>query len=151
MGHCHGIDMNEDPFNLSRVVTAQEGVYEQALTELRRGLKESHWMWFIFPQINGLGFSEMAKRYSIKSRHEAEAYLKHPVLGPRLAECSSALLHIHGKSAFDIMGFPDDLKLASSMTLFASVSEAGSVFHQVIAKYFHEEFDLRTFEILAHI
>lgn len=123
----------------------------QALEELKHGRKETHWMWVIFPQIDGLGFSEMAKRYSIKSRQEAEAYLKHPVLGPRLVECSSALLNVHGKSVFDIMGFPDDLKLASSMTLFASVSEAGSVFHQVIEKYFDGDFDLRTFEILAHI
>lgn len=141
--------MTEDPFNLQRFITAQEEVYDQALEELKRGRKETHWIWFIFPQIEGLGRSEMAQRYSIKSRQEAEEYLKHPVLGPRLVECCNALLYIHGKSICDIMGFPDDLKLASSMTLFAGVSKDDSVFREVIDKYFQRQTDPRTIEILA--
>ncbi|MGB8356548.1 MAG: DUF1810 domain-containing protein [Chthoniobacteraceae bacterium] len=141
--------MNEDPFNLTRFLTAQEHTYEPALAELKRGEKESHWMWFIFPQIDGLGHSDMAIRYAIKSRQEATAYLQHPVLGPRLLQCSGALLHIHGKTALDIMGYPDDLKLHSSMTLFAAVSNPGSVFHQVIDKYFQGQPDQNTIDILA--
>ncbi len=134
--------------DLTRFVEAQQDVYESALSELKRGSKESHWMWFIFPQIGGLGHSTMAKKYAIKSRQEAETYLLHPVLGPRLVKCSRALLQIQNKSASEIMGSPDDLKLRSSMTLFARVSEANSVFHQVIDKYFQGRADQRTIEIL---
>lgn len=141
--------MNEDPFNLNRFLTVQEGVYAQALAELRRGKKENHWMWFIFPQIDGLGRSEMARHYAIKSRAEAVAYLQHPVLGPRLVECAEALLQIHGKSASDIMGYPDDLKLNSNMTLFAAISEPGSIFHQVLDRYFKGNADSKTIELLA--
>lgn len=140
--------MNEDPFNLARFLTAQEHTYEPALAELKRGEKESHWMWFIFPQIDGPGHSDMAIRYAIKSWQEAAAYLQHPILGPRLIECSSALLQIRGKIASDIMGYPDDLKLHSSMTLFASVSKEGSIFRQVIDKYFQGQPDKKTIDIL---
>jgi len=141
--------MNEDPFNLTRFLKAQEGIYERALAELQRGQKETHWMWFIFPQIDGLGRSGMAREYAIKSREEAAAYLQHPLLGRRLVECSEALLHIQGRSVSDIMGYPDDLKLNSSMTLFATVSEQGSVFYRVIDRYFKGHDDRKTRAILA--
>ena len=107
----------EDPFDLSRFVKAQDGVYERALKEIKRGEKQSHWMWFIFPQIDGLGSSSTARFYSVKSGPEAKAYLDHPLLGPRIIECSQVLLRIQGRSASDIFGYPDDLKLRSSMTL----------------------------------
>ena len=114
-----------DPHNLSRFVEAQEQDYDQALSEIRRGRKQSHWMWYIFPQFDGLGFSATSRRYSIKSLAEAEAYLRHPVLGPRLIECAEAALGVEGRSAFEIFGSPDDMKLRSCATLFASVSPAG--------------------------
>ena len=108
----------DDPFDLQRFVDAQASVYERVRAELRNGRKQSHWMWFIFPQIAGLGHSAMAQRYAISSLREAEAYLKHPVLGPRLRECTRLMLRIEGKSAHDILGSPDDLKFHSSLTLF---------------------------------
>jgi uncharacterized protein (DUF1810 family) len=138
----------EDQFDLNRFVEAQAAVYDQALAELKRGQKESHWMWFIFPQIDGLGRSSTARFYAIKSAEEAKAYLNHTVLGKRLLECSSALLSHRGKSASDIFGFPDDLKLKSSMTLFARVAESDSVFSCVLDKYFGGNLDQRTIEIL---
>jgi len=141
--------MNEDPFNLNRFLTAQEETYTQALAELRRGEKESHWIWFIFPQIDGLGRSETARRYALKSRAEAVAYLQHPVLGPRLIECAEALLQVHGKSASDIMGYPDDLKLHSSATLFAAISKPGSLFHQLLTRYFQGKADQKTISLLT--
>ena len=119
-----------DPHNLSRFVEAQDQDYDQALSEIRRGRKQSHWMWYIFPQFDGLGFSAISRRYSIKSRAEAEAYLRHPVLGPRLIECAEAALGVEGRSAFEIFGSPDDMKLRSCATLFARVSPAGSVFER---------------------
>ena len=139
-----------DPFELIRFVEAQDGVYERALAELKQGLKESHWMWFIFPQIEGLGSSSMARFYSIKSVNEAKAYLEHPWLGQRLIECSNALLQHSGKSASDIFGFPDDLKLRSSMTLFASISESEpeSVFSRVLEQYFAGQLDQQTLDTL---
>src|SRR5690348_3268527 len=111
----------DDRFDLDRFVRAQEEVYCRALSEITLGRKRSHWMWFIFPQIDGLGCSSTAKFYAIKSKDEAKAYLNHPRLGKRLNECAEALLKIKGKSATEIFGYPDDLKLRSSMTLFASV------------------------------
>ncbi len=138
-----------DPFNLNRFVEAQASTYVRALGEVRRGRKESHWMWFIFPQIDGLGHSSTARRYAIKSADEAKAYLEHSVLGPRLRECSQALLSYRGKSAADIFGFPDDLKLRSSMTLFATVSEPDSVFSRVLAQYFEGKPDPRTLDLLG--
>jgi uncharacterized protein (DUF1810 family) len=116
----------DDPHDLNRFVQAQAGVYEQALAEVRAGRKRSHWMWFVFPQVDGLGSSSMARRYAIRSRAEAEAYLAHPVLGPRLVECAEAAAAVPGPaSALDVFGSPDDLKLRSSATLFACVSPRG--------------------------
>jgi uncharacterized protein (DUF1810 family) len=144
--HDHKPD--EDPFDLERFLQAQEGGYEQALKELKRGRKVSHWMWYVFPQIDGLGSSEIAHYYSIKSSNEAFAYLQHPTLGPRIVECCDAILNIHGKSATGIFGFPDDLKLGSSMTLFSTVADPDSVFARVILKYFEGVPDTRTLELL---
>jgi len=133
-----------DPYNLNRFVEAQEGVYKRALAEISSGRKRSHWMWFIFPQFEGLGFTSTSRRYSIKSIAEAEAYLGHPVLGPRLIQCAEAALGIEGRSAFEIFGSPDDAKLRSCATLFASVSPAGSVFDRLLDKYFEGQRDDKT-------
>ena len=138
-----------DPFGLARFVEAQQGVYEQALGELRRGLKETHWMWFIFPQIEGLGNSSTARHYAIKSAEEAKAYLEHPVLGARLAACCETLLTLEGRSAAEIFDFPDDVKLRSCATLFSVVAGEGSVFGRVLRKYFKGKPDQRTLELLA--
>ena len=124
-----------DPHDLERFVQAQASNYDDAITELRAGKKRTHWMWYIFPQLEGLGKSAMAQRYSIKSEAEARAYLEHPILGPRLLECTSAVVNTTGKSAHDIFGSPDDLKLHSSATLFARVSD-NPLFHQILDKYF---------------
>ena len=138
-----------DPHNLSRFVQAQEDDYEQALAEIRSGRKRSHWMWYIFPQIDGLGFSSTSRRYSIKSVAEAEAYLSHPVLGPRLVECTEAALRVEGRSAFEIFGSPDEMKLRSCATLFACVAPAGSVFDRLIDKYFQGRRDGKTLHLLG--
>jgi uncharacterized protein (DUF1810 family) len=138
-----------DVFNLDRFVIAQEHSYDIALSELRRGKKASHWMWFIFPQLVGLGTSSTARKYAIRSLDEARAYLDHPVLGPRLLECCKALLSVHGRSASDIMGYPDDLKLRSSMTLFALARPSDSEFDEVITMYFGGRQDSRTIELLG--
>src|SRR3954467_6751126 len=125
-------------FPLSRFVTAQEheGTYETAVAELRAGAKRSHWMWFVFPQIAGLGHSRMSRDYAISSLGEAEAYLRHPVLGARLLECSRILTELDGRSASEVFGAVDAIKLRSSMTLFARAAPAGSLFEQVLARYF---------------
>jgi len=141
--------MSDDPFNLERFVEAQEGLHERALSELRAGRKTSHWMWFVFPQIEGLGQSWMSKRYAISGLGEARAYLAHPVLGPRLVECSEAVLGVEGRSASEIFGFPDDVKLRSSMTLFARAAEPGSVFSRALDKYFRSEGDPETLRRLG--
>src|SRR4051812_46286032 len=139
-----------DPYDLERFVAAQRGVFDVALEELRDGAKRSHWMWFIFPQVAGLGTSPMAARYAIQSGREAVAYLAHPLLGPRLIACTNALLQLEGKTARDVMGTPDDLKLKSSMTLFAAVSATkGSPFAQVIERYFAGAQDEKTMAYLA--
>lgn len=138
-----------DPFDLGRFVGAQQGDYETALSEIRSGRKRSHWMWYVFPQLAGLGVSAMSKRYAIRSRAEAEAYRRHPVLGPRLVEIAEAVLGVGGRSALEIFGSPDDLKLRSCMTLFAAVSPAGSVFERVLAKYFRGERDEATLRLLV--
>jgi uncharacterized protein (DUF1810 family) len=138
-----------DSHNLSRFVQAQEDDYEQALAEIRSGRKRSHWMWYIFPQIDGLGFSSTSRRYSIKSVAEAEAYLSHPVLGPRLVECAEAALRVEGRSAFEIFGSPDEMKLRSCATLFACVAPAGSVFDRLIDKYFQGRRDGKTLHLLG--
>jgi uncharacterized protein (DUF1810 family) len=137
-----------DPHDLNRFVRAQEQQYEQVLAELRSGRKRSHWMWYIFPQCDGLGSSSMSKRYSIKSLAEAKAYLDHSLIGPRLIACAEAVLQIEGRSAFDIFGTPDDMKLQSCATLFARVSEPGSVFHQLLRKYFNDQRDLNTLRLM---
>nr|WP_210303308.1 DUF1810 domain-containing protein [Rhizobium aethiopicum] len=136
-------------YNLERFVNAQNGVYEQALSELKAGRKTSHWMWFIFPQIAGLGTSAMAEKYAIRSAGEAAAYLADPTLSSRLLRCVEAILSIDGRSAHDILGSPDDLKLRSSMTLFAAISDHGSPFHRAIDRFYQGKFDERTIEILS--
>ena len=138
-----------DPYNLSRFVHAQEGDYAQALSELRDGRKRTHWIWYILPQIDGLAFSSTSKRYAIKSADEARAYLDHPVLGPRLLECAGALLRVEGKSATEILGSPDDMKLRSCATLFAYALPAGSVFDRLLEKYYRGGRDSKTLQLLG--
>jgi len=138
-----------DPHDLSRFVQAQEGDYERALGELRIGQKRTHWIWYIFPQLDGLGFSATAKRYAIKSVEEAKAYLAHPLLGPRLLQCAEAVLRVEGRSATAIFGSPDDLKLRSCATLFACVSPPGSVFHRLLDRYYRGEPDGKTLRLLG--
>jgi uncharacterized protein (DUF1810 family) len=138
----------KDHFGLSRFMSAQHEVYNRALEELKSGAKRTHWMWYIFPQIDGLGHSATAEYYAIKSLEEAREYLNHPVLGSRLVECAKAVLAIEGRLASEIFGYPDDLKLKSSMTLFASVADSGSIFVRVLDKYFHGEKDGRTLQLL---
>jgi uncharacterized protein (DUF1810 family) len=137
-----------DPFNLCRFVSAQKGVFDVALAELKAGCKESHWMWFIFPQLEGLGYSSTARKYAIRNLEEARAYLQNSVLGPRLIECCRALLSVNGKSAPEIMGHPDDLKLRSSMTLFSLATGSRTEFEAVLKKYFDGVQDARTIELL---
>ncbi len=139
-----------DPHNLQRFVDAQRTVYANVLAELKQGRKRSHWMWFIFPQIAGLGFSAMAQHYAIASREEAVAYVAHDMLGPRLIECTRLVLDIDGKSIHDILGSPDDMKFRSSMTLFGAVSD-NPVFGQAIAKYYSDGGDQATLDILARL
>ena len=127
---------NDDPHDLDRFLRAQDANYPQALAEIRAGRKQSHWMWYVFPQFNGLGFSSTSRRYAIKSADEARAYLRHPVLGPRLTECCEAAVAVDGRSATEVFGSPDDMKLRSCATLFAAVSPAGSVFEQVLDRLF---------------
>ncbi len=133
-----------DLYNLQRFVDVQQPVYQQVLTELRQGRKMSHWIWFIFPQIQGLGSSETARYFAISNREEAVAYLAHPLLGPRLRECTQLLTHIHGKSIDQILGYPDNLKFKSSMTLFAHATEENEAFLTALKMYFSGEFDSAT-------
>lgn len=139
----------DDAHNLQRFVDAQESVYEQALFEIRSGRKRSHWMWFVFPQFAGLGVSPTSQHFAIRSLDEARAYLAHPVLGPRLIECASAVLGAEGRSAHEIFGSPDDLKLRSCATLFSSVSPEGSVFHRLLGTCFRGEPDEQTLTLAA--
>jgi uncharacterized protein (DUF1810 family) len=141
----------DDLFGLNRFISAQHEVYNRVLEELKSGAKRTHWMWFIFPQIEGLGHSTTAEYYAIKSIEEAREYLNHPLLGSRLSECAQAVLAIDGRSASDIFGYPDDLKLKSSMTLFACVADSGSVFVRVLDKYFQGERDARTLQLLEKL
>jgi uncharacterized protein (DUF1810 family) len=134
--------------SLKRFLDAQERDYATALKEINNGHKRSHWMWYIFPQIGGLGYSEMAKRYAIKDLSEAAAYLKHPILGSRLIEISNALLAIGSSNATEVMGSPDDLKLRSCMTLFSQVPNASSVFEEVLKKYFDGKNDEATLKLM---
>lgn len=144
--------MSDDPYNLQRFVDAQDApswrgsmsIYEVACEELRNGLKEEHWMWFIFPQIAGLGRSAMAQRYAISSLKEAAAYLEHPVLGPRLRECTRLMLEVQGRAAGEILGFIDEMKFRSSMTLFANATTDNQIFLDALQKYFHGQQDEAT-------
>jgi uncharacterized protein (DUF1810 family) len=139
----------DDRFDLAPFVRAQEETYSQALVELRQGRKRTHWMWFVFPQFDGLGSSPTSKCFAIKSVDEAGAYLAHPVLGARLRECSEALLSLTGLSAIDIFQYPDDLKLHSSMTLF-DLAAPGAVFARVLDEYFRGERDERTLQLVRN-
>ncbi len=141
----------DDPFDLSRFTPAQERIYDRVLAELRSGQKRTHWIWYIFPQIDGLGHSTTTKHYAIKSTEEARQYLNHPVLGTRLLECAEAVLAVEGRSVSEIFGYPDDLKLKSSMTLFETVADKRSVFVRVLDKYFHGERDVRTLHLLEKL
>lgn len=135
--------------DLKRFLEAQADDFETALAEIGRGRKESHWMWYVFPQIEGLGSSSTARFYAVKDRTEAENYLAHPVLGKRLIEISETLLGVEGKTAHEIFGRPDDLKLKSSMTLFGELENAHPVFRKILDKYFGGEKDSRTLELLG--
>jgi len=141
--------MNTDVYNLQRFVDAQEGVYDQVCAELRDGRKTGHWMWFIFPQIAGLGYSHMARAFAIASRQEAEAYLKHPTLGPRLLECTRLVNRVPGRTIHEILGYPDDLKFRSCMTLFAAAAPGNPAFKAALEKYFGGESDPLTLEKIA--
>ena len=142
-----GVDSGEG-LDLERFVDAQAGVYERVCGELRAGRKQSHWMWFVFPQIRGLGSSEMAVRYAISSLEEAKAYLRHDVLGVRLRECAGILVGVQGRTVEEIFGYPDDLKFHSSMTLFAKAAEEEGVFQEALGKYFGGAMDGGTLERL---
>ncbi len=136
-----------DDFNLARFLDAQANTHAQALRELRAGQKRSHWIWFIFPQLDGLGFSATARHYAIKSVDEARAYLQHPVLGTRLLECTQSVNNLDGLTAHQIFGSPDDLKFCSSMTLFELVAEPHSEFAAALEKYYSGKRDARTLEL----
>jgi uncharacterized protein (DUF1810 family) len=138
-----------DRFDLKRFVRAQESDYKRALEEIAAGRKRSHWMWYIFPQFAGLGLSSTSRHYAIGSLDEARAYLADPILGPRLIECAGATLSVKGRSALDIFGSPDDMKLRSSVTLFSLVSPENSVFHRVLEKYFDGMGDQRTLDLVG--
>jgi uncharacterized protein (DUF1810 family) len=138
-----------DPYDLARFVRAQEADYDQAMSEIRGGRKRSHWMWYIFPQFDGLGVSSTSRQYAIKSVAEAEAYLRHPILGPRLLESVQAMLSVEGRSALEVFGSPDNMKLRSCATLFACVAPAGSVFEQLLDRYFGGERDDKTLRLIG--
>jgi uncharacterized protein (DUF1810 family) len=144
MGSTASIEGREDQYGLERFVRAQEGVYDRACAELRAGSKRSHWMWFIFPQIRGLGASEMSVRFAISSVDEARAYLAHNVLGTRLREATAIVAALAGRTVEEIFGYPDNLKFHSSMTLFAKVAEKESIFEIVLSRYFAGQMDAET-------
>ena len=146
LNDSHGLT---DPFNLHRFVSAQAPVYDTVLAELRRGRKRTHWMWFIFPQLAGLGYSSTSQHYAIQSIDEARHYLSHPLLGRRLVECAEAVRSVTGRSALEIFGPPDDKKLHSSMTLFAALGEEAPVFSQILDQYFQGKRDTRTLDLLT--
>lgn len=142
---------HNDPFDLSRFMTAQDKIYETAIAELRSGQKRTHWMWYIFPQIDGLAKSTTSKYYAIKSIEEAREYLNHPILGTRLLECATVVFGIKGRSISEIFDDPDDLKLKSSMTLFAYLTDTESVFASILARYFNGDRDVKTLHILEQL
>ena len=143
----HGGAM-DDPFDLKRFVNAQDRVYDRVLAELRAGAKRSHWIWFVFPQLSALGSSSTAKLFGIESLGEARAYLAHPVLGPRLRECARLVASIEGRSVDEIFGWPDNLKVRSSMTLFARATDDNADFHTVLEKFYGGQQDPRTLELI---
>lgn len=138
-----------DPYNLLRFIEAQGPVYDTALGELKQGRKRSHWMWFIFPQLAGLGHSPTAHRFAISGPDEAHAYLAHPLLGDRILECTTTINTVHNRTANEIFGSPDDLKLHSSMTLFQETANDPQPFRTVIERYFDGNADARTLKLLA--
>ncbi|HYD75033.1 DUF1810 domain-containing protein [Ramlibacter sp.] len=142
--------MAADPFDLQRFVAAQDPVLDTVLQELRAGCKRTHWMWFVFPQLAALGRSHMARHYGLRSLDEARAYWAHPVLGPRLRTCCEALLQARGRSAHDVFGSPDDLKLRSCMTLFALAAPAEPLFDDVLQAFCGGERDAHTAALCAH-
>lgn len=141
----------EDPYDLERFVSAQDdgGTYRQALAELRQGAKRSHWMWFVFPQLAGLGLSPTARRYALSGLDEARAYLRHPVLGPRLLECSETVAGLAGRTAGQIFGSTDEKKLRSSVTLFLRADPGEPVFQRLLDQYFEGVPDAATDQLLA--
>lgn len=143
----HGGDV-DDPFDLQRIVDAQDRAYDRVLAELRAGAKRSHWIWFVFPQLRGLGSSSTADLFGIESLAEARAYLAHPVLGPRLRECARLLTTIDGRSVEAIFGWPDNLKVRSSMTLFAQATDDNADFLAVLEKFYGGQQDPRTLELI---
>ena len=151
VAHAHagasGVMPSSD--DLTRFLSDQDRAYSAVLDELRHGEKQSHWMWFIFPQLAGLGRTPQSRKFAIANLDEATRYLAHPVLGPRLLECATLVLGIKDKSAIEVFGETDAMKLRSSATLFAQVSPAGSVFHRILARYFNGARDERTLELLA--
>ncbi len=142
-------DSGHDPHDLDRFVRAQRRNYDEALAEIASGRKRTHWMWYVFPQVAGLGMSDTSQEFAIRSVEEAAAYLCHPILGPRLIACAEAALAVEGRTAREIFGKPDDAKLKSSATLFARVSPDGSVFHQLLDRYFEARPDDRTLGLLG--
>ena len=141
--------MPPDPYDLARFVDAQDAVYQEALAEIQNGRKRSHWMWFVFPQFAGLGSSPTAQHYAIRSLAEARAYLAYPVLGPRLLESAEAALSVEKRTAREVFGSPDDLKLRSSATLFGSVSSEGSAFHRLLDRFFDGSADQKTLALIS--
>jgi len=139
---------DKDPYNMRRFLDAQDPVYAQVCSELRAGRKRSHWMWFIFPQIQGLGYSPLARKFAIASLQEAKAYLDHPILGARLKELCRLVNRVEGRSIEEIFGYPDDLKFRSSMTLFAHAASDDQIFRDALEKYFNGEDDPATVERL---
>lgn len=139
---------SDDPHDLRRFVEAQDSVIEEVKEELRSGRKRTHWMWYVFPQMEGLGRSRMARRYAIASREEAEAYLAHSILGPRLRECTELVNAVEGRSANEIFGSPDDLKFRSSMTLFDAVADDPTPFRTALERYYDGESDPKTLQLL---
>lgn len=138
----------QDPYRLERFVSTQAAVFPQVLAELSAGLKRSHWIWFIFPQMKGLGHSPQSDHYGIGSLEEAAAYLRHPLLGPRLEQCTRLVNLVEGRTINQILGYPDDLKFRSSMTLFARAAPENPVFQEALKKYFNGEPDLLTLKLL---
>jgi uncharacterized protein (DUF1810 family) len=143
--------MMGDRYKLDRFIAAQNSIYEQVLVELKQGRKTSHWMWFIFPQLSGLGLSPLAQKFAIGSLAEAQTYLQHPVLGARLVECTQLVVQVDSRSAEEIFGYPDELKFRSCMTLFAHAAAENDLFAAALQKYFSGDQDVHTVELLSRL